>query len=188
LTTKKRRIVATLASLMLIGFIGAAVSGRIERFGGRHDRFVLPAGYSGPFIAIYDQPNGVTPSRHGDTAIYIIPMSGVLRIAAEEPPHYTKVSFAFPNSSAVLQQFATCADMREYRHDGATKVCWLDFAMGGTGIPDHIIAVITDWNHIPDNFNRSTFVYDSVLFGGKGKARQNWEEPRSLNNARISLR
>jgi hypothetical protein len=76
--------------------------------------------------------------------------------------------------------------MRVHETDARPGVCWLDFSIGGTGIPNHIVAVITAWSEIPENFQRTTFVYDSVLFGGKGKATQKWREPPDLAKRRRS--
>lgn len=70
--------------------------------------------------------------------------------------------------------------MRVWVTDSLPRICWLDYSVGGTGIPSHVVAVVTDWVGIPANFNRTTFVYDSVLHKGKGLAIQKWTEPPEL--------
>jgi hypothetical protein len=64
--------------------------------------------------------------------------------------------------------------------DKVPRVCWLDYFAGGTRTPDHIVAIVTDWAGIPDNYDRTTFVYDSVLHQGRGTAIKKWEEPAGV--------
>lgn len=143
--------------------------------------FFLPKDYRGPFIAVYGQRGGVVPRWTGDTAVYLVPKDGILKISLEEPPRSTKVSHVFADKPKVtLRNIPTCADMRVRVADSIPSICWLDYSVGGTGIPNHVVAVVTDWIGIPTNFNRTTFVYDSVLFNGSGKATQKWEEPPEL--------
>ena len=147
--------------------------------------FILPAGYRGPFIAIYDQPNGQSPEWRGDSAIFAVPKNGVIRIKSVEPGMRTKTSHVFEGRpSSTMDAYPTCADMRVHPIDSLPAVCWLDFQMLGTGIPNHIVAVITDWAGIPENFERTTALYDSVLFGGKGLAAKKWEDPPDFKRKR----
>jgi hypothetical protein len=143
--------------------------------------FVLPESYEGPFIAIYDQRDAELPRWTGDTAVFAVPSNGIVRIAYPEPPRGTRTAFVFVGGKRMrLRNYPTCADMRVAVADSLSAVCWLDFQGGGTGIPDHIVAVVTKWERIPLNFERTTVVYDSVLFGAQGHFRQKWEEPRDL--------
>jgi len=142
---------------------------------------VLPKGYRGPFVAIYGQREGTLPRWLGDTAEYLVPNDGILKISLAEPPHSTKVSHVFADKPNVtLRNIPTCADMRAHVSDTIPSICWLDYSFGGTGIPEHIVAVVTDWAGIPANFNRTSFVYDSVLHKGDGKTIQKWTEPPEL--------
>lgn len=175
------------ATVVLLGcFMLAALAPAMTRSYARttarsseSELFILPRNYKGPFIAIYGQPGGQVAEYRHDTAVYQVPASGVVRIGAEEPARSTAVFFAFVDSQdVVLPSFATCADMREKYPGTGSGACWLDFAGGGTGVPDHVVAVVTDWNHLPECFNRTTLVYDSVLFDGKGRALRKWEEPK----------
>jgi hypothetical protein len=146
--------------------------------------FVVPQAYRGPFIAIFGQQAGAFPEWRGDTAVYRVPDNGILRVALPEPPHSTKAVLVFANApNNWIGNYPTCADMRVYVTDDRPRVCWLDYSVGGTGIPDHIVAVVTDWTGIPDQFNRTSFVYDSAVLGRK-KANRHWEEPRDLPRQR----
>jgi hypothetical protein len=157
---------------------GNAVEGRLPKF----EIFVLQPGYRGPFVAIYADTNGITPSWRGDTGIYHVPATGVVRIAHAEPPRSTKVAHVFSDAPGKwIGNYPTCADMRVYVPDADPHVCWLDFSYGGTGVPDHIVAVITDWGGIPDAFHRTTIVYDSVLHRGTGKIVREWKDPPDLH-------
>jgi hypothetical protein len=161
-------------SLLLL----AAVAGIIACQRDTRELFVLPDSYEGPFIAIYDQPGGVSPQWASSTAVYRVPSSGVVRISTSEPPKATRTAFAFASGKRMrLSSYSTCADMREAVADSSSGVCWLDFQGGGTGIPDHMAAVVSTWERIPFNFERTTSVYDSVLFGAKGHFSRKWEEP-----------
>ena len=142
--------------------------------------FVLPDGYRGPFIAIYAQRGGAVPSWRGDTAYYNVPTNGILRISLNEPGD-SKTSHVFSGRpTELLGNYPTCADMRIYVRDEEPRVCWLDYSVGGSLIPNHIVAVITDWRGIPEDFTRTGLVYDSVLNAGKGNWVRKWEEPREL--------
>jgi len=165
----------------------AAQSPRVDSAGGRvpgFEIFVHQPGYRGPFIAIYDQTGGVAPEWRGDTGIYQVPSDGVLRIAHPEPPRSTKAVHVFANAPHTwIGSYPTCADMRVHVLDGEPRVCWLDFSVGGTGMPDHIVAVVTDWGGIPVNFHRTTVLYDSVVYkaaGRRGSIVREWEEPPDL--------
>lgn len=145
--------------------------------------FVLPKDYRGPFLAIYGQSGGVLPRWRGDTAEYAVPSNGILKISLKEPPHSTKVSHVFSDKPGVtLRNIPTCADMRVHvaASDNQPSICWLDYSIGGTGTPSHVVAVVTDWAGIPINFNRTSFVYDSVLSNGSGKSIRKWTEPPEL--------
>jgi hypothetical protein len=143
--------------------------------------FVLPAGYRGPFLAIYDQDSAEQPTWQGDTAVYNVPPSGVVRIGSPEPQSGTRTSHVFANRPGErIPNYPTCADMRAQVPDSRLAVCWLDFSIRPTGTPDHVVAVVTDWIGIPANFERTTVVYDSVLLGGHGIGVRGWEEPRDL--------
>jgi len=145
------------------------------------ERFLIPKNYRGPFVAIYEQPSGVRPQWRGDTAIFLVPSNGIIRILSAEPPPSTRTSIVFKDSPNVrLQNFPTCADQRLYLVDSKPRVCWLDYQVLGTGIPRHIVAVITDWAGIPKNYERTSFVYDSVLHRGRGSTIRKWEEPPEL--------
>jgi hypothetical protein len=143
--------------------------------------FVLPSGYRGPFIAIYGDTLGVEPRWRADTAVFAVPANGILRIKFEEPPHSTKTSHVFADApDKWIGNVPTCADMRAYITDTIPRICWLDYSFGGTGIPSHIVAVVTDWVGIPKNFERTSFVYDSVLYRGPGTTVRKWTEPPEL--------
>ena len=142
---------------------------------------MLPSGYRGPFIAIYGQHDGAQPQWIADTAKFLVPKNGILKIVFDEPPHSTTVSHVFADSpDKWLGNVPTCADMRAYVTDTIPRVCWMDYWFGGTGIAAHIVAVVTDWDGIPKNFERTSFVYDSLLRNGDGKTIRKWEEPPEL--------
>lgn len=147
----------------------------------RMEIFVLPTGYRGPFLAIYGQAQAPQPIWRGDTAFYDVPPGGVVRVPYPEPPRSTRTSHVFANEpKKTLGNYSTCEDMRVHLSDPTPGVCWFGHSVGGTGIPDHIVAVVTSWAEIPANFNRTSFVYDSVLFQGKRRMDIKWEEPPEI--------
>lgn len=149
--------------------------------------FILPRDYRGPFIAIYEQADGQYPTWRGDSAFVRVPASGVVRLHYAEPPTSTRTSHVHDGRrSGPLPNYPTCADMRVGVADSRVGVCWLDFQVNMGNTPDHIVAVVTDWNGIPANFERTTQVYDSVLLGGKGIGIRSWEEPRNLKSLRAN--
>jgi hypothetical protein len=147
--------------------------------------FVLPPGYSGPFIAIYGQKGGAEPTWSGDTAMFKVPASGILRISYMEPPSTTLASHVYADRiRQPLTNYPTCADMWERVPDTRMGVCWLDFVVGTGSSPDHVIAVITNRNDLPREFERTTSVYDSVMLGGRGLGRREWVEPANSKRKR----
>lgn len=189
---KYHRIDVALLMIAVIGLVGACRQGNVSeetdptRVASR-EVFLLPKDYRGPFVAIYDQPNGVQPSWRGDTATFVVDPNGIVRIRSSEPPRTTRTSHSFVGAGdRVLPNYPTCADMRVHAIDNRVAVCWLDFSVKRPGTPDNVVAVITDWEDIPKNFERTTFVFDSVLLGGAGLGRRQWEEPRDMKRQRAS--
>lgn len=151
----------------------------------RLETFVLPKGYRGPFVAVYSQHDGQRPRWKGDTAVFSVGVTGVIRIPYPEPPASSRTSHVFADRpSHALRNYPTCADMRVDSKDALIAVCWLDFRVSLQNSPEHIVAVVTDWAGIPDNFERTTLVYDSVVFSGKGIGLRKWEEPPALKRSR----
>lgn len=155
----------------------------------RMERFIFPAGYKGPFVAVYGQSDATEPTWNGDTAIFTVPPSGVVRIPYPEPPRSSRTSHFLANEpTRALDNYQTCEDMRVHVTDALPRVCWFGHTILGTGIPSHIVAVVTDWSGIPANFNRTSFVYDSVLFQGKNHMYLKWEEPPEILKRRQEQR
>ena len=175
--------------VVLVGILGCgsgnAASVSEDKTSPTREVFVLPPNYRGPFIAIYGQRDALPPRWHVDTAVFSVSKSGVVRIGYPEPEagtHTVHVFFDKPAES--LGNYPTCADMRVHVKDTRVAVCWLDYQVHRQDTPAHIVAVITDWQGIPANFERTATLYDSVLFGGKGIALRKWEEPRDLTHVR----
>lgn len=144
--------------------------------------FLLPSGYRGPFIAIYEQRDGTHPAWRETTAVYGVPSTGIVRIALPEPPSSTKVRHAFVDRpESTLQRYGTCADMRVHHRDKAPAICWLDYQVGGTGVPGHIVALVSEWSDIPRHYNRAGYLLDSLKFGKWSSRSSPWEEPSDLN-------
>ena len=61
--------------------------------------YLIPEGYIGPVVVAFEQENGVAPEVSGDTLIYRIPESGVLKTSAELPTGILNVSYAFVDRS-----------------------------------------------------------------------------------------
>lgn len=141
--------------------------------------FVLPAGYRGPLIAIYGQETGRQPQWRGDTAIYDVPTTGVVRTKLPQPDGLPPVLTAFADRPRnFLVAYGTCEEMRVVVTDTEPRVCGLGYERGGSGIPYHIVVgVITTWFEIPQHYNRTAFVYDSVLFHGRAPNAATWTEP-----------
>jgi hypothetical protein len=143
---------------------------------GPSERFIIPDGYAGPVIAIYRQAGGQSPVMVGDTAVYTVPESGILRIAGAPPLPGSNVVFAFPDSPGALESIGPCSNHHlEPPPDDRTRACWHDFDVGGTNIPYHIVAVISDTRTIGVNYDRTMAVYDSVVFNRRGHATGTWK-------------
>ena len=145
---------------------------------GRSQVFVLPAGFQGPVLVIYDQPEGARPAPVGGEIIYDVPEDGIVRTAfPEEVLAGAKVKFVYKSSPA-LPQYHTCTQMRLQGLAGdPAGVCWLAIQVGGTGTPDHAVYIVTDWVGIPENYDRGARMLDSLFFSG-GSSRFKWSEPK----------
>ena len=181
----KHAVFCVVSSIWLIGACtqgSASPAGQGLNKVPARELFILPAGYSGPFMANYGQSKGVHPTWRGETSTILLGADGIVRIAYPEPPHRTVTSFTFVDDPArPVRQYPTCADMRVHAQRASSGVCWLDFVMGSSGptaTPEHVIAVVTDWAGIPENYERTTFVYDSVLYDGRST--EAWVEPPDL--------
>ncbi len=173
--------VAALAGVSMGCASGSSSDGEKVQKVPEAELFLLPPGFRGPFIAIYGQGGGILPEWRGDTAVYRVPERGMLKITHPEPPRSTRVSHVFADRlHARLRNYPTCADMRVHVTDTLPHVCWLDYSVGGTGKPDHIVALITDWSAIPQHYNRAGFLLDSLGFGRWSPRSSPWSEPRDL--------
>ena len=143
-----------------------------------HEVFVLPPAYTGPFIAIYGEMRGADPAWRGDTAIFQVPASGILRVRYSEPPSTTLSSHVYADQPGQpLRNYPTCADMWIHVPDKRKAVCWLDFTVGTTTDAEHIVAVIASRSNLPRMYEQTTSTYDFVVLGGKGLGKRRWVEP-----------
>ena len=142
--------------------------------------FVLPAGYLGPVMVIYDQPDGQHPKTINGQVVYDVPATGIVRTAyPEEVLAGAQVKFVYKSSSA-LWQYHNCTQMRlRGLASDPAAVCWLAIQVGDTGTPDRAIYIVTDWIGIPENYDRGARMLDSLFFGGKGVSKFKWTEPKA---------
>ena len=142
---------------------------------GPSELFVLPAGYVGPVIAIYNQPGGSSPEMRPDTSVYTVPPTGILRIAGAQPLPGSEVRFSYAGSVDRLESIGECSNHHlRPPDDDKTRVCWHDFQVGGTNIPYHIVAVISDTRTIGVNYDRTMALHDSVVFNRRGYSTGTW--------------
>lgn len=142
--------------------------------------FVLPDGYQGPVMVIYDQPGGVRPKAVNGEIVYDVPDDGVVRTAfPEEVLAGAKLKFVY-RSSPALPQYHNCTQMRLKGLAGdPAGVCWLAIQVGTSGTPDHAVYIVTDWVGIPQNYNRGARMLDSLFFGPTRSSKFKWEEPQA---------
>ena len=176
-----KKITTTLALAATVACAGGQVvvkAGQGEPIERRQQLFVLPDGYRGPVMVIYDQPYGARPKTINGEISYDVPGDGIVRTAfPEEVLAGSTVKFMFRSSPALLQ-YHTCTQMRlEGLAGDPTAVCWLAVQVGGVGMPDHAVYIVTDWAGIPDNYNRGARMLDSLFFGGPGLSKFIWREP-----------
>ena len=152
-----------------------ATAGPVDR-----EVFLLPPGYRGPVLVLYDQPGGVKPSAANGKASYLVPPEGVVRSSLQEPALGTEVTTSFSDSpEAALRTFPTCDEMRLNRSASAPlATCWIDQTLG-TGVPRYVSFIVTDWVSIPRHYNQATSLIDSLLFRGKLHGEPKWIEPKS---------
>jgi|SRR6059058_2410549 len=142
--------------------------------------FVLPSGYRGPVMVIYDQPNGAHPRNVDGQVVYDVPRDGIVRTALpEEVLAGARVQFVNA-SHAALPQYHNCTQMRmSGLATDPAAVCWLAIQVGESGTPDHAVYIVTDWVGIPENYDRGAKMLDSLFFGGSGVSKFKWAEPKA---------
>lgn len=59
--------------------------------------YLIPDGYIGPVVVAFEQEDGQPARRDGDTLVYMIPPSGVLKTQAEFPENFRQVSYYYVN-------------------------------------------------------------------------------------------
>lgn len=71
-----------LSSLMILAFLasGCDFMQTVLHTGPRNGVYLMPSGYVGSVIILYDQPDGVVPDVEGGYYVYKIPASGVLKV------------------------------------------------------------------------------------------------------------
>lgn len=145
--------------------------------------FLVPTEFRGGVVALYQQ-RVATPVRWaGDTAMYVVPRNGIVRISGVSPTPATfavvRVAGAAPKN---LRAFGSCYDMRrEYTSSrNAVAACWLE-EMGASGAPPHIAFVVSDWEQIPQTYNDAMALVEVAVFGGK-KVPLKWTEPTAARD------
>lgn len=63
--------------------------------------YLVPEGYIGPVVVAFEQEDGVAPTMSGDTLVYRVPQSGVLKTSTEVPTGIRDVSYAFVDESGM---------------------------------------------------------------------------------------
>jgi hypothetical protein len=142
--------------------------------------FLLPSEFRGPVIAVYGQDSANVRPGSSHPLVFSVPRAGLVLTEAPEPERGTPVVIAFQQTpSSHLRTFAGCDLMRETltKADKTLAVCWLD-VLGGSKVADHLAFLVTDWSHIPTDYNRGMFLVDSVLFHGALKGGPKWSEPK----------
>ena len=148
--------------------------------GGGLVTFLIPDGYRGLVLAIYDQAEGVRPVVHGDSSVYEIPEGGVLRIAVSQDPGRRVRTVFKGNPAQTLRPFPTCAAMRLlYTAADRVGTCWLR-EIGASNAPAHEAFIVTRWQDIPAHYNRAMPLLDSLVFGGHFRGGLKWVEPPDL--------
>ena len=142
--------------------------------------FVLPTGFQGPVLVIYDQANGARPRVVNGEIVYNVPRDGIVRTTLpEEVLAGSKLRFAYESSPA-LPQYHNCTQMRLQGLAGdPAGVCWLAIQVGGVGMPDHAVYIVTDWVGIPENYDRGARMLDSLFFGPTRSSKFKWQEPKT---------
>ena len=176
-----KKITTALALAGIVACAGRQVvvkAGQGEPIERKQQLFVLPDGFRGPVMVIYDQSDGARPKTINGEISYEVPSDGIVRTAfPEEVLAGSTVRFMYKSSPALLQ-YHTCTQMRlEGLAGDPTAVCWLAVQVGGVGMPDHAVYIVTDWAEIPENYNRGARMLDSLFFGGPGLSKFIWREP-----------
>jgi len=149
------------------------------------EHFVMPVGYRGPVVVMYEQRDGISPTVSLKKLVYAVPPNGIVRSHLPEPPLGTKVTAAFQDKpEAALRTFPSCEEMRLRRSaPDQVATCWIESTQG-SDIPPHVAFIVTDWLRIPQLYNQAAQIIDSVVFRKKFHGVPKWEEPKSGQPAR----
>ena len=98
--------------------------------------FILPAGYIGPVVVLYDQPTAGPPQREGLARLYRVPSSGIVRtqFAALQgggpPTNY------YVDQSGRRTAIPSGAPWRQKLPSDQIRVCWLPELLSGSTAHD----------------------------------------------------
>lgn len=138
---------------------------------------VLPEGFVGAVVVIYEQKAGELPVVRGDTLQYQIPVDGILKVALPQPSGRRIIVGYRPSPNAGLRAFPTCYEMRRrLTAANALGVCWLAEIGASNALP-HDAFIVSSWEDIPESYNRGMSLLDSVVFNGHFRGGIKWIEP-----------
>lgn len=112
---------------------------------------MLPDGFRGAVVVIYEQIAGELPVVRGDTLQYRVPVGGILKVALPQPIARRIVVGYRPSPNAGLRAFPTCYEMRRRLRAGtAVGMCWLGEIDASNALP-HEAFIVSQWQDIPGN-------------------------------------
>ncbi|GAC1657708.1 MAG: hypothetical protein NVS4B3_24570 [Gemmatimonadaceae bacterium] len=151
---------------------------------------LLPAGFLGPVVIIYGQPNGAPPRWEGKARLFVIPPTGVLRTQAPPNPGWSNPSYFYVSAAGTRSPIVRglCDDPLP---DGPVQAC----AMGVMYVdnlprPEYSAYIVARRADISAQSERADSLVRAEVFGPLSRPRSSYRElgpgvPRVLLNASL---
>lgn len=129
---------------------------------------LIPAGFEGPVIIIFNDPNGAAMRREGRARRYDIPPSGILRSQFAPNTGWGRPNYEYVDSVGHRTAIVPGTPCVDSLAGDPVQACLDAIRMNGNGAPSpqYDAYVVSHRANRKQMYDRGARLVDSVLFGG----------------------
>jgi len=164
----KVKVITVFLSLALVGALWVYIPIYLAHSAfAESEYFLLPIGYEGPVLIIYDQENGLPALYQGRVRIYQVAADGVLRTQFSQSRLAVNRSFWYVGQQGALLALPKVLrpDCADYLPDDPVAVC-STYTQSGPAMPAHDGFIIGRFKDRDTNLRRFEEVFQASLVSG----------------------
>lgn len=129
---------------------------------------LIPAGFEGPVIIIFNDPNGAPPRWEGSARRYDIPASGVFRTQFGPNEGWGRPDYEYVDANGHRNAIVPGTPCVDSLPGDPVQACLDAVRMNGNGVPSppYDAYVVSHRANRKQMYDRGARLVDSILFGG----------------------